>query len=249
LISRNLDDNDLKLSKYLIYPNDNQNLVNIILEKYQLIPVSEFKSPSIYKSDEILYFLQKGNTLPDYMIQYHAKFKEKFDLLRPARIEEYLWFEFYSEVGTLDNSFIIDYFRFDKILRQLAAIHNSRIFEVSLISELVNDKINRELGLSKPKSILSKSYPFVKELWRALNSQDSIAIEKTMDKIRWNFIDNYDPLANFSSRRVFGFILKLMLSSRWTGLSNEKGKIRFEELSEKAIAASGISELENYDQR
>jgi hypothetical protein len=167
LIFRNLDATDLELARYLIYENDNQNLINAILEHYHQFPPSSFKTPSIYTNEEIIQFLKKDSEFPDYMTNYLMMFRDKFDLLRPSRLEEYLWIEFYSEVSTLDNCFIQDYFVFDKILRQLAAIRNSKIHEVSLLSEFINDKINRELNISRPKSIITKTYPFVGELWDA----------------------------------------------------------------------------------
>jgi hypothetical protein len=243
-IFRNLDEGDQRLGKYLVFPNDNQNLINTILEEYHQIPGLDFNALSIYNNEAIRQALRKESDLPDYMTSYLNTYKDKLDLLRPARVEEFLWIEFYNEVAALDNTFIYEYFLLDKILRQLAAIRNSRLYEVSLISEFINDKINRELGLSRPKSVISKSYPYVGELWNALNKQDPYVIEKSMDMIRWEFIDNYDPLLNFSSARVFGWIVKLTIYSRWLGLSKEKGKNRFEEVCSQALLASKISELE-----
>ena len=173
-----------------------------------------------------------------------AKYSEKLDLLRPGRIEEYLWMEFYEEVATLDHEFINKYFQFDKILRQLAATHNSNIFEVTLISEFVSDVINRELEINRPSSVISKIYPFVPELWAALESLNPLKIGKTMDSIRWDFIDNYELTNTFSNNHVFGWIIKLIHYSRWLNLSEKKGLSRCEKLCDEAIEASGISELE-----
>ncbi len=50
IIQRNLDENDLRLSNYLIYPNDNQNLTNIIFEKNHNCSLPEFRTPSIFSN-------------------------------------------------------------------------------------------------------------------------------------------------------------------------------------------------------
>lgn len=249
LIQRNLSEEDLQSARYLVYPNDNKNLYNFILEKYHKIPVHEVLKPSIFFIEELKNNLKTGSNLPDYMSEFLTKYRSKLDLLRPSRIEEYLGVEFYNSISKLESGFVYDYFEFDKTLRQLTTIHNSRLFEVSLLSEFVNDHINRELGLSRPKSVVSKTYPYVNELWDALESKDPIKIEKNLDMVRWSFIDNYDPISNFSNNSVFGWLTKFLIWTRWKGLSKDQGKERFIELSDKAIEASGVSELDSYDER
>jgi len=246
-ITGNLNEEDLKLSKYLIFPNDNKNLTNSILDKYHKITLAEYKSPSNFSGEDILASLMQGNlyNAPNYMLRYIANYKDKFDLLRPSRIEEYLWLEFYNELETLDNTFIIEYYQFDKTLRQLATVRNSQLYDDSPLSEFVNDAINRQLEISKPETVLAKTYPFISDLWSALDGRDPLTIEKTMDRIRWKFIDEYELYENFSSNQVFGWIIKLVHYSRWASLSSEKGRIRCLELCDNALKVSGISELEN----
>lgn len=242
-INRNLSDEDQATGRYLIYPNDNYNLVNQIFEKFHNIPATEFRTPSIFDQEEIQQFIRKEYKVPEYMNNFMDFHRGKLDLLRPSRIEEYLWTDFYKEVATLDNRFIIDYYEYDRTLRHLAFIHNSNLFEESPISEFVSDPINRQLGLSRPESVLVQTYPFVSDLYSALDSKNPMIIEKTMDRIRWDFIDGYEIWSSFSNTQVFGWMLKLVHHARWSALTEDKGKLRSKELTEGAIMASGISEI------
>jgi hypothetical protein len=243
-VQRNLDTNDQLLIKYLIYPNDNQNLTSLIFEKYHNCSLPVFRTPSIYTSDELRHSLKKEDGLPGYILDFISKYKEKFRQLSPGMISEYLWMEFYREVSTLDNSFIIEYYRFDKLLRQMAAAHSFNDFEESVPTEFVNDQMIKDLELNKSLEFLTKIYPFIEKLWDSLDSRNPLIIESNMDVIRWEFIDNYEMATSFSNCQLFGWVIKLIHYSRWISMSKEKGKSHFEKLCDEAILNSGISEIE-----
>ncbi len=244
IIRGNLVKEDLKLSNYLIYPNDNRNLTNLIFEKSHNCSLPVFRSPSVFSTGELIHSMKTGYDLPSYMMEYLVKYKEHFQQLSPGLVSEYLWTEFYEEVATLGHPFINDYFQFDKLLRQMAAAHNYDLIEEHVANNLVDELIIKQLGSRKTDSSLAKTYPFIEKLWESLDSHDPMIIEKNMDEVRWGFIDNYELVQNFTSTQLFGWILKLMHYSRWAGLDKEKGKIRFEKICDEAIQASGISEIE-----
>ncbi len=243
-IHRNLEKDDQQLSKYLIYPNDNQNLINLIIEKHHNLPLPEFRTPALFSREELIHSMKTGNDLPDYMMEYLTKYKKRFDQLRLSMIEEYLWVGFYKEVAGLNHPFILEYFEFVKILRQIAASHNYDIIEDSVPTGLADNLVFRELGLGKPISILSKTYPYIEKLWNSLDSRDPVIIDRCMNAIRWDFIDNYEISTSFTNTQLFGWMLKLIHYTRWAGLAKEKGKIRFEKICNEAIDASRIAEIE-----
>ncbi len=199
---------------------------------------------NLIRNEELLHSMKTGYELPRYMTEYLAKYKEQFINLSPGLVAEYLWVEFYNEIDVLNNSFIKEYFQFDKLLRQMAAAHNYNLIEEPVATDLVNELLIKQLKLDKSDSSVSKTYPFIDKLWNSLDSGEPLIIQKSMDEIRWEFIDNYELTTNFTNTQLFGWILKLVHYSRWAGLANEKGKIRFEKLCNEAIQASGISEIE-----
>ena len=247
IVFRNLSGGDREIARYIVLQNDNHNLINVLLEKFHDIPSTNPLIPCLIPTEEIKDYQNRLSDLPDYMSQFLIQNKGKLDLIRPSGIEETLLLNFYEEIENLSNDFLDDYFQFDRTIKQLATIHNLKTYELSSSSEFVNDQVNKELGLDRSKAILNKAYSYINDLWNAIEGKNPQQIELVMDSARWQFVSDYDPTDIFSNNNVFAWTMKLLLWSRWKGLSEEKGKVRRDELADQAIKESGIQELENYD--
>ena len=114
-IERNLSERDRYFFKYLLYPNDCQNLLKILFNKE--------KAPYFQGAYDITYLKnlkENRHDLPEF-IQFFledpsiAAFVSDMSNLQltEAKAAQLLFDSFYAEVGQLEQRFIQQYFSFD----------------------------------------------------------------------------------------------------------------------------------------
>ena len=150
------------------------------------------------------------------MSDFLDRFEDQVGVLPVSRIEEGLWTNFYSEVEENCNGFIREFMRFDKALRTLVSQANSKLFP--------NQNLGNQLYTSSSQQ--DNEYEEIAnhrdELIDALESKQPKFIQITMDKIRWEFSDRYEPTEFFSSNKVFAYFLQLMMTEKWIRLRGQE---------------------------
>ena len=236
-IQRNLSNEDKRSFEYLIYPHDNQNLLHAIFKKHHdLIPLP-FQRPAVFSPVVMEDYVQERYNFPDYMADFLVTFQERFSEMSMGEIESHLLQAFYQELSRVSDAFVKDYYLFEKTLKSVVAAFNRSVYtfygSASVLedSEITDKLANEGSGMS----MLVNAYPFIVQLREAIHSKEPLIIEQCIDKIKWEFIDNYNK-EFFSNTHVYGYVLKLFILQRRALLQQADANEHFERVSNQVGA-------------
>jgi len=224
-ILEQLSEEDRTYFRYLLYRNDNKNLLYILRKRKGIneSPFFTYHKPSAFSYQELEEGLTGGTTLPEYMNIFLRETAGGFD----GRITENRLVElYYEEAVAVGNSFLAEYFRFKRTLKNIVSGINSRLFGYDLKGLLVGagDIQERMLQSSAQDLGLGNSYPFIQELYSLAQSGNYTGLEKKIDAILSGYIDARGHVDPFSSEAVFSWFIKTGLSARWVFIDQDKGR-------------------------
>ena len=229
-ILRNLAESDRHILELLTVPERVKKLVQILHEKrkepqvYPLVievpdlPV-EFK-----KTNDLITLLPPF--LSDWLTENDYWLEEK----PISDLERQLFSLFYHEISNSDNDFIKSYFRFLQDLKNIIAAINARTYDLPIKNQLIGESdINSSLTRSQtPDFGLGEQYPFIEQLQQYIDKSSLYDLEKYVDRLKWNRLEELTSLDFFESSNVFAYYLQLKISWRWLLLDQqeaEKGQI------------------------
>ena len=231
-IERNLSNEDKQIFKYLIYPNDNRNLLNAIFKKHHGIVPLAFQRPAVFSPVIIEDYVQERYNFPDYMADFLMAFQERFSELDMNELESHLTGGFYYEVSQVQDEFVKDYYFFEKSLRSMVSAFNRAMYNFhGSVSAMEDAEISEKLANEGSGiSVLAQAYPFITSLRDAIHSKNPMIIEQAIEKIKWEFIENHKK-EFFSRQHVYAYVLKLFILQRQALLEQADTKMQFERLN------------------
>ncbi|MCC5929727.1 MAG: DUF2764 family protein [Cyclobacteriaceae bacterium] len=248
-ILRNLEPPDRMQLTFLMQGNDIENFIKTLAEKrgepsYYL----GFSAPSTVSQELLDHYQRNQDALPACireLIEEHADWLDDRSL---AEVENWLWNEWYEEAIKSKDVFISKFFSFDRDLRNLLLAYNGRQFGIPAKQYMIGDApINRMLQRSQATDFgLSNEYPFIESMQQAFSDEDPVKLEKTIDKIKWQYIDALNAFSFFDTDIVLGYFLKLQMVKRWTvSGESESPEQRLRTLSEKVMEDFKLPEIFN----
>ncbi len=242
-----LNAKDAKFFKYLIYQNDNKNLVSAIAKQKGLFtPYIEHIEPSTYSKEDMHKYLTISN-LPLYMSKF-LEDNKNVEWENSRHIENTLLNLYYKEMIQSGNSFIKNYALFMRDMKNVLAALNGRALGFSA------DEISKELiGDYSLISALTKStaadfgvgreIPYINTIVETFNSSDK-ADPYNMENIECSlvkeFLDRLTSIKSFTTDNVFAYYINLTYAVSINGRNEEEGKKHLEtligSLKEKASA-------------
>ena len=239
-IIRNLAPPHQKLLAYLMYPNDNRNLVRSIIEKTSGQPSDTFFYLSAFSKSTISDFQKNKSSLPKYMASFIDTYHENFATMSERELEDKLTHYFYEETKDVQDHFIVQYFQFEKELKSLITAYNHVLYGQKMADDMLGgDLIPKLIKKHEHESTLSKTYPYLMTLIKAIESKDPEHLETTIDQIKWAAIDRITGLSFFTHQNVFAYLLKLNMVRRWTKLTATTGR--------KKLLAMETSTMEEFN--
>jgi hypothetical protein len=234
LIHRNLNAEDLKPFRFLLYPNDIKNLLSVLFEEYHDLTPLPYRSPAVFPEDEISEYRFSRKNFPDFMNDFLTNNEDRFPAMTSAAMETLLMGGFYEEVSKSGNSFIINYFDFYKQLKGIIAAYNYNAQDFLSKPDIEDsDRLIGQVGPSRsPTATILKEYSFVEEMIEQFSQHDPIAMERFTDRIIWDYVEDQSK-DSFSAEEVFAYTIKLLMKLRWSHLEPEQGDELFEKLHEK----------------
>ncbi|MEQ9300637.1 MAG: DUF2764 family protein [Cyclobacteriaceae bacterium] len=229
-IQRNLEPSDEQLFRYLIYPHDNHNLLNILFAKHSDLVQSTFITPALLSQQDLLDYHKHKGSFPSYMSAFLDAYEDQFSSISPSEMENKLLDFFYEDVGQ-KGPFIAEYYRFERSLKGLFSAYNHSYFD--FLAAPVDDEVALMHQVGQGKSIpsdLLRDYPYIEEIAQVISTHQPAAIEMLMDRIKWDYLDEVRSF--FSGEQVFAYTLRLLMVHRWQTMNAEKGAARFQELQE-----------------
>lgn len=228
-ILEQLSDKDRRLFRYLLYQNDNKNIVQVYANSLDYYcPYKDYFSPSVFESSMFEHPKTVSSTFPAYMRKFR-EYSKGVEYSNIRHIENTLLAMYYDEAAGLKNSFVSDYFSFARDLRNIITAISMRLLGVS--SDLIKQEF---VGTYELLEILSKSsahdfgiskeYPYITHLIEAFESKDPLAVENAEMRIVFEYLEQKTSSMFFKFENVFAYYIKCSYIERLMSKDAEKGK-------------------------
>jgi len=218
---------DFSLIKLLFLPYDNTNLINLLLKnKKPFVPAGNFSQA--FLEEEI----KEPSASPSYMLQFINAYKTETPVIQGYSWENQLTWLYYEYVLKTDNLFLKNWFEFNLHINNILTAFNVRKFKLSKESVYIgNNFITEALKRSTLKDFgLSNDFSFMEKLLSIEENGNTLAKEKAVDMLRWNFIEELNTFNYFTIEVLLGFVIRLFIVDRWMQLDPETGRKLFKQI-------------------
>jgi hypothetical protein len=234
-LSEQVDASDRELLKLLLLPFDNKNLIGVIDKRE-----TAFDSRGFFSREELSDGVKNPDVLPEYMQEYVVSVSQGKELFPGLAKEDQLTWLFYEDVTRHGNSFIAEWFSFERDLRNviaginyrkqlghIEALGSEREKPVSAIVLGRNEVADAVLRSSAPDFGIGNSVPWIEQVLAA-SKGTLVEFEKAIDTLRWNVLNDLTCFSYFSIETILAFVIKLLMVERWKNLDPEVGKDRLD---------------------
>lgn len=229
-IRLNLSGGDQNIFTWLLYPNDIKVWVNQLAKARNLPEPHPFVFPVTTLPEDFNKSLSRSAEIPGFLQDFLIDFRERVEQMSLREVEMSLLEYFYALTAQSGHPFIKNYFSFDKALKQISAGLNIRSFEIG-DHNLLRDELYRTIVSKTIRDFgLSGEFPFMEKLADIFENRNPEQLEKFLDRIRLQYLDELDSLHFFSLENVLAFTLRLFIKKRWEPLQEEAGQNALENL-------------------
>ncbi|MGD1957401.1 MAG: DUF2764 family protein [Fulvivirga sp.] len=227
-IQRNLAPRDERQFRYLLYPNDNRNLLNTLWHKYKSFPNLEHVHFCTLKDETLQDYHRQKSVFPPYIGEFLSIYEDQFPNMSPREMEDRLLDGFYEEAKK-QSPFIKEYFKFEKRLKEILAAYNASCYNFLSPPSAIDESILGQVG--KGKSVTPgflREYPYIETLGEKVDTKQPEELEKFIDHIKWDYLQEVKD--HFSGEQVFAYTLKLQLVLNERLSTLDRGAPHFQEL-------------------
>ena len=217
---------DYQFVQMMFLPYDHKNLLNILNEKYD-----EFDELGNYSMEE-LEEEEDAAILPEYMYRFISEYKADTKSRTAKQWENYLTELFYDYVLQAGNQFVNDWFAFERNVTNILTGLTCRKFDKEPEEEVVgNDFVSEAIKTSNAKDFgLAAELDYTTPVINIAEKDDLLNREKSLDQLKWEYINELTLFHYFSAEIVFAYTLKLQMVYRWMGLDLKTGREMFKQL-------------------
>ena len=241
LIEENLDIPSIEAFRYLLYRNDNKNLIGLLRKRDGILPRTAvyFHTPAVFSFedlDDLIIDAYEGEAqVPEYLLHFLAEEKKASWTVRQR--ENYL-LELYYEAGTTyPQEFIREMFIFKRDLKNIMLALNARAqgFKITRITVGDYDLPTALARATQADLGLTGVYEFIPLLAELLSAGKLVELERQLDTLLLGHCATLTRGNIFSLNYVLYYFLELSLSHRWHILTPEAGERALEELVDDII--------------
>ncbi|MBK9254016.1 MAG: DUF2764 family protein [Saprospiraceae bacterium] len=220
-LKEDLHSEDIIKLRYIFLPYDNINLLNICLaNKKPLHSLANFSYDTLKSG------IEGGESeIPAYLYEFYDLFI-KGNLFQ----EDYIWEHqlnerFIEYVLNETEGFLKDWYIFARDLRNILAALSARYHGYSLDHQLTgkNDVTDKLKNSHAHDFNLSLDFPFIDMLIKLHTQGKLLELEKQIDFIRWNKIEQLTEQSDFSFDKIAGHVIKLTIIDKWSKYDSEIG--------------------------
>lgn len=230
VIQRNLEHEDQEQFGYLLYPNDNRNLLDHLFHGFKDLPEGKFLKPFTLSPEVVQSYRREQSNFPGYMVEFIRETETQFQTLTMREMENRLQAKFEAQLAKLESGFIQDYFQFKNGLKRLLALFNQTQYD--FLSKPTFQDENRVLDSLKkgqmPNTAVLKTYPFAEPMKEVMATSDPSQIERFVEQIEWEYL--LGPFPAFQSEQVLAYAARLLILYRKKQQNTALGATRFEKL-------------------
>jgi hypothetical protein len=238
LIEINLHPKDLETFRFLLYRNDNKNLLKLLRKRDGIMPKSDvhFYAPAVFSFedlDDMLIDAYSGDApLPAYLQQF---LEDERTAPRALRERENHLLNLYYEAGLeYAHDFIRSLFAFKRDLKNIVLALNARLHGFKITRVTVGDYDLAEALARSEKSDfgVAGTHAYVNEIHELLQLGKLVALEQLIDRLLIDHCSQLPRTESFSLDQILLYFLNLSLRHRWHLLSPEKGSAHLDALVE-----------------
>jgi len=223
-----LSGKDFDYIKLLFLPFDNENLLTLRFNREKT-----FHNSGIFSKKDLEWQLSpenEVNKLPLYMLNFIQWIRKRESKELNTEVENILHGLFYEFALQPKNEFIQNWFMFELDTKNILTAFNCIRYGYELSEQLIKVKQNNNsysLLLSKrlKHEYFDDDLPFSEQIFKVAEMDTSLfEREKALDKIKWDYLDEYTFFHYFTIEKIFSYVVKLLITERWLKLDTETGK-------------------------
>ena len=190
-----------------------------------------FQEGGLYSPDEVEDILSDPNDTFPYITEFVEEYRsEVFD---QEVDKKRLMTLYYQYLLSHENRFIRKWFELELNLKNIIAAMNARKHGNDIAHEVVNANDLSELLLKNSSRDfgIGGSFEYIEQILTVFDEPDLLKREKSIDLIKWEWLDDNTFFDYFTIEKLIAFYIKLRMIERWISLDPETGKEMFEKLT------------------
>jgi hypothetical protein len=226
-MAKELTPPDYQLLEWIYRPYDNQNLINLLLQNNV-----EFNELGNYPAEYLKEQIQEPVSIAPYLKSLIGDFHSGWFDRTLFNLEQNLNERFFESVLETGNSFIRQWFTFDRNLKNILTAFNCHKFNYPARQHLVLAGSSADLQEIffkeniRPEAFTDEDIPYLEQIFHIAGSDaQATEKEKAIDHIRFTFADDLTVFNYFTIEKILAFAIKLLIVDRWRKLDDETGKI------------------------
>ncbi len=238
-IESNLHPNDLKLLQTLYLKFDNKNLLNLLTKSNEA-----FDHRGIFSIDFLEAEIKEPETILPYLKAFIINFKAENPTFPEISWENELETYFYEYLLSLQNQFLRDWFTLQLNFGNVTTALNCRQHGLSYENEMIgsNFVVTAILRSNARDFGLTQEFPEIELLLNAWENGNMLEREKSVDLLRWQWIDDQTFFDYFTIEKILGFMLHLEILERWLLLDSKEGENMVKDLLQKLVKSYQLPE-------
>ncbi|MFW5892203.1 MAG: DUF2764 family protein, partial [Bacteroidota bacterium] len=228
-LAQELHPQDFLWIKKLFLPYDHTNLLNLLFKKEQLTWDKRGNySKEIFEEN----IKEPTGDLPHYMNRFIEAHKNNEFIFPKISPENQLTTLFYEYILSSDNEFLRKWFRFNRDLNNILTAMICRKYDIPYENQIIGfDDISETIKKSHARDFgLTSEIDYMDDLINISKLENTQEREKSIDRLRWSFLDEHTFFEYFTVDKVMAFIIKLGMVERWLSIDSELGAKMFNEL-------------------
>ena len=235
-LKEELSKEDYQIIESHFWRYDNQNLLLLLQKKDDELNNAgnlvreDFEAIFSLIRDDALSSFEKE--IPAYIEKFIEAFRDESPFDSAKSWENQITGLYYDYVTGLENSFVKEWYTFEMELNNILTASHCKRFQFEIEPELIgSNEINEKLIKSGARDFgIGNEFPKIEQILRAIDESELLEKEKKIDLIKWEFLDERTFFYYFTVERIFSYLMKLEMVTRWIRLDKETGEELFERL-------------------
>lgn len=221
---------DRKLMDLLPLENDCRNLLSL------LRGADDRTEPCLFSREELERLIaavkaddRAAGTIPGFMYDF---VKDYLQDSMQGQADDRLFAMYYAYAMKAGNAFVRDWFGFCLDMGNVQTAVTARRYGLDVRQLIVGEgDVADALRTSGARDWgLSQQLPFFDELMRIMDEPDLALRERRTDMLKWNWLEENTFFDYFTVERLFSYMVRLGIVTRWTGLDADRGQQLFRRL-------------------
>lgn len=239
-LQNDLHPEDFALIQLLFLKYDNENLLNIVQKNERpFVEGGNFEQSVLEEQIK-----EPSGILPSYMNEFVLRMHSEEQELSALSPELLLEEAFFNYLLSLNNEFLQEWYLLQYRINNLIAAINSKRHGYQIEEQIIgNDDFVEALQRSNARDFgLTQEFAETELVVAAMENKDLLAREKSIDQLRWNWIDDKVFFHYFTIERILAFMLQFEIAERWMKLEQETGRSMFESMLNKLNSSYELPE-------